>query len=196
MLASQPLTLEPPVIIGRGTWLDKIAADVVEREGRLGRAGKSLRVESGLGASGIPHIGSFGDAARAHGVKMALENIGVPTELIAFSDDMDGLRRVPAGFPKTLSKYLGFPVSSIPDPFDCHESYGQHLSSLLLDALDKTRIEYRTLSGPGAYREGWFKEKIEKMFRNSAKLGLFIKETMGREWYTETWPYLSVSKNS
>ena len=116
------MTLEPPQIIGRGTWLDKIAADIVEREKRLRRAGQSLRVESGLGASGIPHIGSFGDAARAHGVKMALDNIGVTTELIAFSDDMDGLRRVPAGFPKTLSKYLGFPVSSIPDPFDCHES--------------------------------------------------------------------------
>src|SRR3989454_10474726 len=96
LVASEPLTLEPPQIIGRGTWLDKIAADIVERENRLGRAGRFLRVESGLGASGIPHIGTFGDAARAHGVKMALESIGVATELITFSDDMDGLRKVPA----------------------------------------------------------------------------------------------------
>ena len=81
---------------------------------------------------------------------MALENLGVPTELIAFSDDMDGLRRVPAGFPKTLSKYLGFPVSSIPDPFGCHESYGRHMSSLLLDAMDKTGIAYRAVSGTRA----------------------------------------------
>src|SRR4029077_16559347 len=108
-----------------------IAADIVEREKGLGRAGKSLRVESGLGASGIPHIGSFGDAARAHGVKMALETIRVKTELIVFSDDLDGLRKVPAGFPKSLSKYLGFPVSSIPDPFGCHESYEHHMIRLL-----------------------------------------------------------------
>jgi len=72
---------------------------------------------------------------------MALESIGVATELITFSDDMDGLRRVPAGFPKSLSKYLGFPVSSISDPFGCHESYGQHMSSLLLEALDETGME-------------------------------------------------------
>jgi lysyl-tRNA synthetase class 1 len=189
------LTLEPAQIIGRGTWLDKIAADVVEREKRLGRAGKSLRVESGLGASGIPHIGSFGDAARAHGVEMALESIGVTTELIAFSDDMDGLRRVPAGFPKTLSKYLGFPVSSIPDPFSCHESYGQHMGSLLLDALDKTGISYRAVSGTRAYKEGLFNNQIDKILRNSTKVGLIIKETLGQKKYTETLPYFPICKN-
>ncbi|TMI06837.1 lysine--tRNA ligase [Candidatus Bathyarchaeota archaeon] len=189
------MTLEPPQIIGRGTWLDKIAADIVDREKRLGRAGKSLRVESGLGASGIPHIGSFGDAARAHGVKMALENIGVTTELIAFSDDMDGLRKVPAGFPKTLSKYLGFPVSSISDPFGCHESYGHHMSSLLLDALDKTGIAYRAVSGTRAYREGLLNEQIDKILRSSTKVGLIIKETLGQEKYTETLPYFPVCKN-
>jgi lysyl-tRNA synthetase, class I len=189
------LALEPPQIIGRGTWLDKIAADVVEREKGLGRATKSLRVESGLGASGIPHIGSFGDAARAHGVKMALETIGVKTELIAFSDDMDGLRKVPAGFPKTLSKYLGFPVSSIPDPFGCHESYGQHMSSLLLDSLDKTGIVYRAVSGTRAYKEGLFNDQIDKILRNATKVGLIIKETLGQEKYTETLPYFPICEN-
>src|SRR3989442_15867528 len=113
-----------------------------EREKKLGRGEKSLRVESGLGASGIPHIGNFGDFARALGVRMALENMGVKTELIAFSDDKDGLRRAPAGFPKSLSKYLGFPVSTIPDPFGCHDSYVHHMSSLVLDTLDTPGIEY------------------------------------------------------
>jgi lysyl-tRNA synthetase, class I len=189
------LTLEPPVIIGRGTWLDKIAADVVEREKKLGRTTKSLRVESGLGASGIPHIGSFGDAARAHGVRMALENIGVKTELIAFSDDLDGLRKVPAGLPKTLSKYIGFPVSSIPDPFGCHESYGQHMSSLLLDSLDMTGIVYRAVSGTRAYKEGLLNEQIDKILRNAEKVGQIIKETLGQEKYTETLPYFPICHN-
>ena len=154
-----------------------------------------MRVESGLGASGIPHIGNFGDFARAHGVKMALENMGVNTELIAFSDDKDGLRKVPAGFPKSLSKYLGFPVSSIPDPFGCHESYGAHMSSLVLDSLDKTGIEYRAVSGTRAYKEGVFNEQIDKILRNSARVGQIIKETMGQEKYTETLPYFPVCKN-
>jgi lysyl-tRNA synthetase, class I len=189
------LVLVPPQIIGRGTWLDKVAADIIERERKLGRDARSLRVESGLGASGIPHIGNFGDFARAHGIKMALENMEVPTELIAFSDDKDGLRRVPAGFPKTLSKYLGFPVSSIPDPFGCHDSYGRHMSSLVLDSLDKTGITYRAVSGTQCYKEGLFNDQIDKILRNAVKVGLIIKETMGQEKYTEALPYFPVCKN-
>jgi len=80
-------------IIGRGTWLDKVASEIVEREGRLGRQADLLRVESGLGASGVPHIGNYSDAARAYGIKLALESMGRNAELIAFSDDMDGPRR-------------------------------------------------------------------------------------------------------
>jgi lysyl-tRNA synthetase, class I len=189
------LALEPPQIIGKGTWLDKIASDIIEREKVIRPKQRSMRVESGLGASGIPHIGSFGDAARAHGVKMALQNMGVRTELIAFSDDMDGLRKVPAGFPKSLSKYLGFPVSSIPDPFGCHDSYGRHMGSLLLDSLEKTGIEYWAVSGTQSYKEGLFNVQIDKILRNAAKVGLIIKETLGQEKYTETLPYFPICQN-
>ncbi len=106
------MVLEAPQIIGRGTWLDKVASEILDREKRLGRNAEILRVESGLGASGIPHIGNYSDAARAYGVQLALETLGARAELIAFSDDKDGLRKVPAGLPKTLSKYIGFPVST------------------------------------------------------------------------------------
>ena len=70
-------------IIGKGTWIDKLAAELIEREKKLGRNLDLIRVESGLGASGIPHIGSLGDAVRAYGVKLALENQGYKSELIA-----------------------------------------------------------------------------------------------------------------
>ena len=80
-------------IIGKGTWIDKLAAELIEREKKLGRNLDLIRVESGLGASGIPHIGSLGDAVRAYGVKLALENQGYKSELIAYSDDLDGLRK-------------------------------------------------------------------------------------------------------
>jgi len=93
-----------PEIIGRGTWLDKVARDVIEREEKLGRHNSTLRVESGLGASGIPHLGTFADGARAWGIKMALTNAGARAEYIAFSDDKDGLRKVPSGLPTTLQK--------------------------------------------------------------------------------------------
>ncbi|KFI17827.1 hypothetical protein IB75_18220 [Nitrosococcus oceani C-27] len=67
---------EEQQIIGRGTWIDKLADELLQREKILGRKTDLIRVESGLGASGIPHIGSLGDAVRAYGVKMALENFG------------------------------------------------------------------------------------------------------------------------
>ena len=63
-------------VIGKGTWLDKVAKKLIEREKKIGRDVNLIKVESGLGASGIPHIGSLGDAVRAYGIKMALENMG------------------------------------------------------------------------------------------------------------------------
>ena len=69
-------------IIGKGTWIDKLASELLEREKKLGRSLDVINVESGLGASGIPHIGSLGDAVRAYGVKLALENLGYKLSLI------------------------------------------------------------------------------------------------------------------
>ncbi|HEY5631218.1 MAG TPA: lysine--tRNA ligase, partial [Nitrososphaeraceae archaeon] len=135
-------------IIGKGTWIDKVADNLLKREKKLGRTVDLIRVESGIGASGIPHIGSMGDAVRAHGIAMALKNFGYNTELIAYSDDMDGLRKVPAGLPGWLKEHLAKPVSRIPDPFgNCHTSYGAHMSSILLDGLDKVGVKYCFQSG-------------------------------------------------
>ena len=88
------LSEEEKIIIGRGTWIDKLASEMIEREKQIRRDTKLLKVESGLVASGIPHIGSLGDAVRAFGVKLALENLGFKSELIAYSDDLDGLRKI------------------------------------------------------------------------------------------------------
>src|SRR5690349_23154461 len=123
--------------IGKGTWIDKIAKTIIDRETRLQRPTDIINVESGLGASGIPHIGSLGDAVRAYGISMALQNLGYDSRLIAFSDDFDGLRKVPLGLPDWLNDHICKPVSSIPDPFgDCHKSYGDHMSGLLLEGLN------------------------------------------------------------
>ena len=128
---------QSPRIFGRGTWLDKVAKDTLEREKALGRNLSVIRVESGLGASGLPHIGSVGDAIRSFGIKLALETAGYRSELIAYSDDFDGLRKVPAGFPGWLKDYIAHPVSRIPDPFDCHASYAEHVGFLLRESLDR-----------------------------------------------------------
>jgi lysyl-tRNA synthetase class 1 len=146
----------------------------------------------GLGASGFPHIGSLGDAARSYAVTLALKEMGFNSELVAFCDDKDGLRKVPVGLPASLNKYLGFPVSSIPDPFGCHESYGKHMSSLLLDALDECGIQYHYFSAKEVYEKGLLLDEIRTILLNATKVGEIVKEEVGQDRYTEVLPFFPV----
>ncbi|MEW5839756.1 lysine--tRNA ligase [Nitrososphaera sp.] len=180
-------------LIGKGTWLDKVADALVKREKKLGRKLDLIRVESGLGASGIPHIGSMGDAVRAYGIALALQNMGYRAELIAYSDDMDGLRKIPAGLPEWLKDHIARPVSEIPDPFgDCHASYGAHMSSLLLDGLDRAGIKYTFQSGRDAYKSGKLACQIDVILKNTARLGPKIAEFVGQDKYVSVLPYFPV----
>ncbi len=179
-------------IIGRGTWLDKVAQETIDREKKLKRNLSLVRVESGLGASGLPHIGSVGDAIRSYGVKLALETLDYKSELIAYSDDFDGLRKVPAGFPAWLKDYISHPVSRIPDPFGCHGSYAEHVGSLLKESLDKVGVEYRFQSGAEAYASGKLNDQIRRILSSSKSIGKKISELVGQSKYEETLPYTPV----
>jgi len=176
-------------IIGKGIWIDKLADELIQREKSIGRNMDLLRVESGLGASGVPHIGSLGDAVRAYGVKLALENLGYKSELIAYSDDLDGLRKIPEGFPESLKEHLGKRVSAIPDPFGCHDSYGMHMSSLLLEGLDNLGIEYNFRRAKETYEKGLLKDQIHTILINSKKIGDSISELTGQEKFQNILPY-------
>jgi len=178
--------------IGRGTWYDLMAKKVIDRERLLGRNMSKIRTEMGLGASGFPHIGSLGDAARSYTVTLALKGLSFDSELVAYCDDKDGLRKVPVGLSKDLEKYLGYPVSSIPDPFGCHESYGKHMSSLLLESLDKCGIEYRYFSAKEVYEAGLLLNEIRTILLNAKKVGEIVKEEVGQERYTEVLPFFPV----
>ena len=181
--------------IGKGTWIDKLAFELLEREKSIGRNLDLIRVESGLGASGVPHIGSLGDAVRAYGVKLALENFGYKSELIAYSDDLDGLRKSPEGFPESLQEHIAKPVSLIPDPFGCHESYGMHMSSILLDGLDRVGIKYEFRRAIDTYKQGLLKDQIHTILQNSSKIGDKISELVGQEKFQKYLPYFPVCAN-
>ncbi|MCD6420942.1 MAG: lysine--tRNA ligase [Thaumarchaeota archaeon] len=181
-------------IIGHGTWLDKVAYELVQREKRLGRSLKLLRTESGLGASGIPHVGSMADAVRAYGVTLALRELGYNSESIAFTDDMDGLRKVPAGMPRWLEDELLKPVSSIPDPFGCHNSFAEHASGMLRDALEKAGIECRYMSGRQAYASGVLAEQIHKILLSAEKVGEKIEELTGQSKFRKVLPYFPICR--
>jgi lysyl-tRNA synthetase, class I len=179
-------------VIGHGTWYDMMAKKVIDRETTLERSTQRLHTEMGLGASGFPHIGSLGDASRSYAVTLALKDLGYNSELIAYCDDKDGLRKVPAGLSKDLEKYLGYPVSSIPDPFGCHESFGKHMSSLLLESLDQCDIQYKYFSAKEVYDKGIILPEIRTILANAQKVGEIVKQEVGQERYTERLPFFPV----
>lgn len=182
----------PGRIIGRGTWIDKLADDMLRREERLGRDTKMVRVESGLGASGVPHLGSLGDAVRAYGVKLAVEDAGHRSELIAYSDDLDGLRKVPEGMPASLGEHIARPVSLVPDPDGCYSSYGERMSSLLLEGLDALGIEYVHKRARDAYAGGAFREQIGRILSAAGRIGEKIEEMVGQSKFRGALPYFPV----
>jgi lysyl-tRNA synthetase class 1 len=186
-------SIEEIITIGKGTWIDKVAFTIIEREKKLGRSCEIINVESGLGASGIPHIGSMGDAVRAFGISLALKNMGYKSELIAFSDDFDGLRKVPYGLPQWLNEYLCKPVSTIPDPFgECHRSYGAHMSSLLLEGLDKVGLNYKFKSGTEVYKSGILSDQIHKILIKSKIIGDEISKSTGQQKYIKFLPFFPI----
>ena len=102
-------------------------------------------LQTGYGPSGLPHIGTFGEVVRTSMVKNAISSIvDCPTKLITFSDDMDGLRKVPENVPnkEMLKKYIGKPLTSIPDPFEKFESFGHHNNAKLKNFLDNFNFDY------------------------------------------------------
>jgi len=183
-------------IIGKGTWIDKLAFELIEREKQLGRdIDGIIRVESGLGASGIPHIGSLGDAVRAYGVKLALENLGYKSELIAYSDDLDGLRKIPEGL-DVKEENMGRRVSVIEDPYGkCHDSYGSHMSSMLLEGLDKLGIKYVHRTAHDTYKNGILKEQIHRILASNKEIGNKIEELTGQTKFKNVLPYFPVCQN-
>ena len=183
-------------IIGKGTWIDKLASAIIKREKDIGRSLELILVESGLGASGFPHIGSLGDAVRAYGVALAIKNLGYDSKLIAYSDDLDGLRKIPSGLPEWLSDYIGKPVSNIPDPIgQCHDSYGSHMSSLLLDALDRLEINYKFLNAAKVYGSGMLTNQIDVILSHAPDLGNKIEEIVGQSKYKESLPYFPICES-
>ncbi|TQM91563.1 lysine--tRNA ligase [Roseinatronobacter monicus] len=119
--------------------------------------------ETGYGPSGLPHIGTFGEVARTTMIRRAFEAISdIPTRLICFSDDVDGMRKVPENVPDpvALREHLQKPLTSVPDPYGTHESYGHHNNAMLRRFLDTFGFEYEFISATEFYKSGQFDEVL------------------------------------
>ena len=115
--------------------------------------------ETGYGPSGLPHIGTFGEVLRTTMIRRAFEEISdIPTRLVCFSDDLDGMRKVPENVPDgaMLREHMQKPLTSVPDPFGTHESFGHHNNAMLRRFLDTFGFEYEFISATDFYRSGQF----------------------------------------
>src|SRR4051794_23749941 len=142
-------------------------------------AGDPVIFETGYGPSGLPHIGTFNEVARTTFVRQAYEELtgGAPTRLIAFSDDMDGLRKVPDNVPNQamLTEYLGKPLTQIPDPFGEYDSFAHHNNTMLRHFLDRFGFDYEFLSATDCYTSGRFDEVIRKVLHGGeAIMGVML----------------------
>ena len=157
---------DPELLAAANAWPFEEARKLVARVERLGK--KEVVFETGYGPSGLPHIGTFGEVARTTMVRHAFEVLtggSIPTRLIAFSDDMDGLRKVPDNVPNQdlLKAALNQPLTKVPDPFGTHESFGHHNNARLRAFLDAFGFDYEFLSATDCYRSGRFDETLMRM---------------------------------
>lgn len=152
--------------------------------------------ETGYGPSGLPHIGTFGEVARTTWVRNALALLapGIPTRLFAFSDDMDGLRKIPDNIPnkEIVRPHLGKPLTAIPDPFGTHESFGAHNNARLRGFLDSFGFQYEFQSATDWYASGRFDHALLQVLRHYDEIVDVILPTLGDERRQTYSPFLPV----
>src|SRR5262249_11966298 len=196
---AQPKKAALAAVQSARAWPFEEARRIVKRLENLRDGGKKPVVfETGYGPSGLPHIGTFGEVARTSMVRHAFEVLTEgkrKTRLICFSDDMDGLRKVPDNVPnKTLlAAHLDKPLSAIPDPFDNeHTSYAAHNNAMLRSFLDQFGFEYEFLSATDCYKSGMMDATLLRMLEVYDTVMDIILPTLGEERRKTYSPFLPV----
>jgi lysyl-tRNA synthetase class 1 len=179
-------------------WPFEEARKVLSRLKRIPKPTGAIIFETGYGPSGLPHIGTFGEVARTTMVRHAfrvLTEDKVPTRLIAFSDDMDGLRKVPDNIPNKdmVAEHLGKPLTQVPDPFGLHPSFGQHNNARLKAFLDTFGFDYEFLSATECYTSGRFDAALLNVLHHYEAVREVILPTLGPERRATYSPFLPIS---
>lgn len=179
-------------------WPFEQARALAERVQRRGFAGGAVVFETGYGPSGLPHIGTFGEVARTSMVRHAfrvLTEDRYPTRLVAFSDDMDGFRKVPSNLPnqEMLAEHLGKPLTEVPDPFATHQSFAHHNNARLRAFLDSFGFDYEFMSATEQYRSGAFDATLLVMLERFEAVMAIMLPTLGPDRRATYSPFLPVS---
>ncbi|PPR45255.1 MAG: Lysine--tRNA ligase [Alphaproteobacteria bacterium MarineAlpha5_Bin8] len=182
------------------SWPFLEAGRIIERFGGIKNFKKPdknfILFETGYGPSGLPHIGTFAEVVRTTMVKNAFENIvDCQTKLVTFSDDMDGLRKVPENVPnqELLKSFIGKPLTSIPDPFEKYESFGHHNNEKLKFFLEQFGFKYEFISSTEKYKSGYFDKTLINILQNYDKILSIILPTLRAERQKTYSPFLPIS---
>lgn len=175
--------------MAKRSWPFAEATQIQQRRARQEGNDTPVLFQTGYGPSGLPHIGTFAEVARTSFVRTAYEQLtGEKTRLQAFSDDMDGLRKVPGNIPngEILTPHLGKPLSVIPDPFGCCESFSAHNNNMLKQFLDAYGFDYEFKSSRQAYADGEFDAGLVVLLGKVEEVLKVILPTL-REENREGW---------
>ena len=156
---------------------------------------KKIILQTGYGPSGLPHIGTFGEVARTSMIVNALNQMtDIPKEIITFSDDMDGLRKIPDNVPNKdiLEKNLNKPLTKVPDPFNKFGSFGEHNNEMLKNFLNQFGFKYTFKSSTELYKSGQFNNSLKLILKNYEGIMNIIIPTLGKERQKTYSPFLPI----
>lgn len=176
-------------------WPFEEARKILKRVGETAPAKGYVLFQTGYGPSGLPHIGTFGEVLRTSMVRRAFQELSdIPTRLFAFSDDMDGFRSVPDNIPQQemMAEHIGKPLTSVPDPFGTHESFGGHNNARLQAFLDDFGFEYEFVSATDCYTSGRFDDALLQVLRNYDDVMSIMLPSLGEERQQTYSPFLPV----
>jgi lysyl-tRNA synthetase, class I len=165
-----------------------------ERKSFIEKKGKII-LQTGYGPSGLPHIGTFGEVARTSMIVNALKHLtDLPTEIITFSDDLDGLRKVPENVPnqEILNDNLHKPLTQVPDPFKKFNSFGEHNNEMLKKFLDNFNFKYNFKSSTSLYKTGFFNSTLKIILENYQGIMDIIIPTLGKDRQKTYSPFLPI----
>jgi lysyl-tRNA synthetase class 1 len=187
--------MDKSIIQATNSWPFVEARKLIKERQKIFEKKGKITLQTGYGPSGLPHIGTFAEVARTTMMVNAIKQIiDIPTEIITFSDDMDGLRKVPDNVPNQdiLEKNLHKPLTSIPDPFKKFKSFGEHNNEMLKNFLNEFKFNYIFKSSTDTYKKGIFNDALLSVLEKYEKVMEIVLPTLGKERQKTYSPFLPV----
>jgi lysyl-tRNA synthetase, class I len=191
--------IDKSLIQATNSWPFVEARKLVKERQKIYEKNGKITLQTGYGPSGLPHIGTFGEVARTTMMVNAIKQIiDIPTEIITFSDDMDGLRKIPDNIPnkEILEKNLHKPLTSVPDPFKKFNSFGEHNNEMLKKFLNQFKFKYTFKSSTETYKKGVFNPSLLLVLEKYEEIINVILPTLGNERKKTYSPFLPICPES